>query len=152
MTNSAPVTLANVELTLEMNAPAFHAAQVSNVPNIFIAPISPMRAVTTWEGGSLDKDGKTVNRVVATPEQIQTIKDYAQTQRFSVKAHSLFNDVPVTIVLLGAGPNPYTIGKWTFGGSLKSTLPTAIRLVGSYEVQYKNNTFKMPVKVERIRR
>jgi hypothetical protein len=144
--NIAPVRATNVELTIEMDRPAFRAAQVTSVPDIYVTPIA-RGGIGSFEAGSFGKDGKVEKRIVATPEQMQTIKAYSPTTKFLVKAAAIYNDVPIEIVFLGAGSDPYTIDTWTFSGSPSSTMPSVINLTGSYEVRYDDKDWKLPVAV-----
>lgn len=152
--NTAPTHLANVEFQLRMNAPAFRVAQVTSVPNVYVTPINPAAAsIADWEGGSLDKKGKIKKRVVPTPEQLQIVKDYAQTATFAIKIESFYRDTPIRFVVVGAGKQSYTVGPWTFVGRGLTVSPSMLTLEGSYDVTYGGRVHTLPIHLgsERLR-
>jgi hypothetical protein len=132
--------LFNVELELTFNAQLIHATQVTHVPDVFIQPIQ-RNLIYGFAAGNLDKNGKEISRISATPDEVQTANTLP-TNRFIFKQVETFQNLPVTVAFIGG--SGYRFGNFTYILPNRSSwYPTSLRISGTYEVRYRDRVYTL---------
>ncbi len=134
----------NIKLEFDfLDSEFIHAAQISHLPNVTIEP-KERGGLADFQASGIDNNGHEINTHSATPDEVQTLNNYPASN-FIFRQQESVQGLPATLVLISG--NGYQLGNFSYYVPPARLVARRIHVTGSYDAEYGNKTFTVPVEI-----